>query len=424
MNLRPAAISDRLFSAGIVLFAVLLPLEIIPNKYISILSLLITILLLPRPFAQLATRKLSPRRELRNWMWILLTLPLLAVAAAAYANPQNLHTDALRTFTVLVFRTWLIARFATLADLNLFKRATIAVGAAVTAFGFYQFFGDLAGLKHSLTFLRETYSSSGTHPFPRVHSLAREPLLLANYLFIPMALLVIEVINNRKNRLALGLLLGLMFVLLLTLDARSAYYAMIPAGLALLFTLRERRDLLRKGLIAVLGIGAAALLLLIISIGPGPLAKFINHGAEFGDASFQNRVKTWQEFPGIFTDSPLFGVGLGNGSLAILHLPCPPLPSDPPVFNNTYLTVAAESGLLGLAALLPLIAMLVREAWPRLKRRITRQDTAYVLILIAYAVQITSYEAFLNLRFWGVIALSLAAFRVYDQSLAKQGGAA
>ncbi len=406
-------IAEKLFGAGIILTAVLLPLEIVPNRLISMMSLLITLLLLPYPIALLANRK-NLKGVLRSKLWLAFALPAAAASLSVFGiHHAHINIAPLRTLLVLLLRGWLIAQFAEKKHLKLFVKTTWVVAAAVVLFGLYQYFGDLLGLPHRLTFLRDNYSSSGTHPFPRVHSTAREPLLLAAYLLIPLGLLIPTLLKKGADKLWAGALAIGILILFFTLNARSGLFALFAMAIVVAISQRHRTGLIMRGLaLTALSFGLALGMLTALK-GGGVVIEFVRHGSGFSDASFQNRAKVWQAFPHIFESHPLLGVGLGNSSWAILGPTCSKLPADPPVFNNTYLTVAAETGTIGILALIPLLWLMIRGLWRGIQDKLSTVAAGLGLAVVGYAVQITSYEGFLNLRVWALVGLFLAAYRLY-----------
>src|SRR5204862_2980765 len=68
------------------------------------------------------------------------------------------------------------------------------------------------------------------------------------------------------------------------------------------------------------------------------------------------RMAHWQSGWYMFLDHPVFGVGIGNYPAAYVHYYLPGWPEPLGHAHNYYLNTAAEVGLIGLAALLWLLA--------------------------------------------------------------------
>jgi hypothetical protein len=76
-------------------------------------------------------------------------------------------------------------------------KAILVSSVFVSLFGLYQFIGDVIGLSNEITGLREQYTKI-VFGFPRIHSVSVEPLYFANYLLIPISLLLAFLLSKRK----------------------------------------------------------------------------------------------------------------------------------------------------------------------------------------------------------------------------------
>lgn len=402
----------RLFGLGMVLTAILLPLEIIPNRYISLLSLFTTLLLIPFPLQRIFSGRQKPSLN-RPWLWAAFAIPAAWILVTLISHlPGDGH--AIRSLLVLLLRAWLIAQFAEKNHLLLFLKTSIGMGVLVLLFGFFQFFADLAGLSKNITLLKQTYSSSmGTYSFPRVHSLEGEPLLMVAYLIIPMAILLTSIRRDWNYNYFSVLFILLAAVLMISSASRGGLIA-VTVMLVLFFS--RNLSIKNLGLIAsgIALVTAVSLGGLAVTKGDGAVKQFLSHITEHKDLSFQSRVGVWNKFPAIFSGNEAFGVGVGNSHKKLISEKDYANQSDI-VFNNSYLTLLIEVGVMGALTFLPLAFFLLQVCVAGYISRFRGPVSAFALIIIAYATQLTTYEGFLSLRVWAVIGLSLAAYRLYSQ---------
>ena len=123
----------------------------------------------------------------------------------------------------------------------------------------------------------------------------------------------------------------------------------------------------------------------------------------------------------VFLDNPLLGVGPGNfplvavdyaNELGLRHL------SDPFRAHNLYLEIAAEMGIVGLAAFLCLVGYLLKRLWQvRNQSRIARPEAAAIATALLFSLMaylLTGFFLHLSFEryFWLLIALSGAALAV------------
>jgi putative inorganic carbon (HCO3(-)) transporter len=93
-------------------------------------------------------------------------------------------------------------------------------------------------------------------------------------------------------------------------------------------------------------------------------------GAEVTDANFAvlERMAHWQSALDMWTDHPWLGVGIGNYEAAYASYALPQWPEALGHAHNYYLNIAAEAGLLGLAAYLLLWGAAMLGAWRAARR--------------------------------------------------------
>lgn len=419
MKLRALSdISPKLFTAGLVLTAALLPLDRLNNlatsfPYAATVALL---LMIQYPLVVLVTR-----RQLRLSPVIALAMGLPLVAAAvssgtAYSPALAWSTTSLLVFVVL--RGWLVAQFGSLKQLEVFEKAVLVVAGLVAVFGLYQFVGDLYGLSGAWTGLLARYSSTATYPFPRVQSVALEPLYLAHYLLLPVGIMLVRALRRGfqvhwAEKLNLVLMLA---VFLLTLS-RGAILGLVLSLVVLVVGARSWKlvgYLARYGLLAVLL--TAAMVAWAGSVQKqSTVSIFAGHAVDLNDESARTRYDLWPQAIEIFREHPLDGVGPYNSRLLVHDTA--PLSNENEVaklqpLNNDYLALLAEEGVVGILLVLPLVGLVLvamRAVW---RRRFQHPAGAYAFALVGMAFEANAFHSILLLRTWIVVGLLMAGWRL------------
>jgi hypothetical protein len=417
-------ISDYLFKLGLVLTAVAMPLEIVPNKLLTLLSWLINLLLFQRLLYVVVFNRKTINHNIKTDRIILLALllPLAAIGISALgALNRAVALLEYRGLVILVLRVLIIIFIATKEDIKLFINSIFGMTAIVVAFALFQYYGDLAGLPGKVTRMIANYSSRGDYIFPRVHSLAHEPLYLASYLLISAGLLVGEVVKKgtSTNKWLKVLLVSVLTLIILTI-ARGAIIGMV-AGLVIAFLMTRDIKLIKQLSLYVL----LAVFISVAMLGSASLFKkgsavtsFSEHAITTNDASVLNRTMTWKYAYRSFRSSPIIGVG-GANSQYYIGEGTPTVDTSKPVdlfkvivFNNSYLTYASEYGIIGIIALLPLAYLLFLVAKDIFKNK----PKSYLVGLFAFfaglLLQAMSFEILLVMRFWMMLALMLAVWRL------------
>jgi len=169
-------------------------------------------------------------------------------------------------------------------------------------------------------------------------------------LVIPLAL-ALAVLSDKK------LFYGLAAAILLLADAatfsRGGYLGLF-AGLvlAVIFAwpkLKKAPKILAAGLAVIL----AAILLI-----PNPVSQRYFSSFDLKEGSNEGRIEMWQKASKIILENPLSGVGIGNYPLEIRP---EAVYRDPIYAHNTYLDIAAESGVLSALAFLGILIFATRS---------------------------------------------------------------
>lgn len=293
---------------------------------------------------------------------------------------------------------------------------SLLLGAIVTsAFGLFQFAGDLAGLPQSITGLRDLYSKD-VFGFPRIQSTALEPLYFANYLLLPIAVSIVALIRRQRTLVpyAVVLLPLALPVFVLTLS-RAAYIAM--ALLVLILAVALFRHVIRPAYV-ILGIVLVAVTFFVVTYALSltgdqtvSIEAFTSQATDlFGGASFADRASTVSQAVDLIQLNPL-GVGPGNfGPAVAVHPRVEPI-GGWLIVNNIYLEVWAEEGIIGLLGFLALCVYVVlvtlrtywREQDPLFKSLLLAVGAAFVAILAQYM----TFSILYIMHIWFCIGLAL-----------------
>lgn len=339
------------------------------------------------------------------------------VALLGLLNAPNVD----RTITVLMFQLFTITiafmipfQLRRSDQLPQLLKWLLAGTLVVTVFGLFQFFGDLAGLPREITGLRELYQKS-ILGFPRIQSTALEPLYFANYLLIPLSILLALFLRrdtSLKQWMVVSLL-SLVAVNLLLTVARGAYIAAIPTVLIICgyyarFIVKPR-VLLATCVVACIGVIAFIQLSSIAVVSNNFASHVVNL---FGGASYSERADMFVVALQAWEDHP--AVGIGSGSFGPYQAP---YAYEAPregwkIVNNEYLELLAENGALGLLAMLVTFAVVILRSIKAL--RVSKDElhkavlVAFLAAFIGILVQYNTFSILYIVHIWFVIGMLVA----------------
>ena len=235
----------------------------------------------------------------------------------------------------------------------------LAVTAAACLFGIYQYLGDSFGLPASLTGLRPEYTKL-VFGFPRIQSVALEPLYFSNYLLVPLFLAVYRLLRSKKS--ASYFWLVALITLNLTLGiSRGAYLAAIVGGVLVggyLLVDREacvsRVRIAGTWLAVLLGVLLAAVGIYGIN-GKQASSNFVGHALISDapkEASVQDRFATDRQAWQFFLHKPVTGYGPSSFGILSMHSAAEQRRLGYGIVNNEYLELLVETGVIGAGAFL------------------------------------------------------------------------
>jgi putative inorganic carbon (HCO3(-)) transporter len=203
-------------------------------------------------------------------------------------------------------------------------------------------------------------------------------------------------------------LTGLLMICLVLTYSRGAWIAVV---LSILFIGIYRN---RKLLVIML-----VILLLLPFAAPKSVKERVGQFFEFGDTTISTRVRLWKDASNVIADHPLLGCGLNT--YAIVGPEYKTSGEEPDLYpHNSYLHMAAETGLLGLGMFIWLIFMLFRVSLANLKKIKDGIYGAFLTGLLAGLfgfllhsfVDTNIYSLQLGTLMWFVIGLIIAVQRI------------
>lgn len=274
-------------------------------------------------------------------------------------------------------------------------------------FGFWQFIADSFGISLQYTFLREMYSKE-VFGFPRIHAFQLEPQFYAFYL-LPVIIWLIgnNVIAGRKLT-AYWTQLVLLIAFGLTLS-RGAFIALVFGIIILIVIYRWRlgfKLMLWPTIVSSIIAVVIVLALIYFSAGEQGTQRYVQHTVlrgEFVEESTYGRLAHYREAWRLFTTSPIIGIGLGNYGV-VNSLEHAGSREGFQMVNNQYLETLAETGILGLGALLAIVGLLARELWIRSVH--DHRSATFLVILGAMLIQWNFFSNIYILQFWVMLAIT------------------
>lgn len=345
------------------------------------------------------TRAVDPIRSVIFFAQALFVFGLYAVVA----NQVNKVEMVEKVIKVIFASTWLVVLFAV-----------------------YQFVGDYLGLP---TGLDQGYTHK-VLSFPRVQAFAKEPLYLANWLFLPLGLMIGYMVQSKKPLPKHILILMPLAVLVLILTvSRGAYLGLLAFGLFLMISFGQklvRSQAFIKAALVMIG-AVIALIVLLVSLGPNIADRFIAQATardiELSSESIFGRLRAFGQAIDVWQSSPLTGVGLGGFGPALDQT----ISTGYPIVNNQYLETLSETGLIGLVAFAAIMASLL-IVFLKIRLRLIGDWSAEFLpatlvglsaALIATLVQYNFFSTLAIIHIWVLIGLIVAVESILLKKLAK-----
>lgn len=378
----------------------------------------------PSQLVALATIPAIIRYALKNKDYQLPKYPIiypliafLVVTAFGLWNSLNLERSIM-VFSFIVFTmsiSWLVPAIINTPERvkQLLPFLYVSFG-LVTLFGLFQFFGDIIGLPQSITGLRDLYTKD-VLGFPRIQSTALEPLYFANYMMVPLAVLLSLFLSRSKvipQKYVVGLL-GLGLVNLVLTVARGAYIAFVPVvGILLLYYFKELltwRIFFYAVGVLILGVAVLSQVVELDVV----INEFAGHVINlFEGASFNERVEMYQLAYRAWLEHPFIGIGPGSFGPYVAEHPYIVPGHGWNIVNNEYLELLAEHGLFGLLSILTVFGLvLLRSVKAMIVSTNVLLKTLLVGVMAGFVGILVQYNTFSILyivHVWFTIGLLIA----------------
>ena len=277
---------------------------------------------------------------------------------------------------------------------RLLAAALVALTAVLAAIGLWQQW------THTLFFADDLQFANAYTSYFRVTSLFSDSSIYGRYLAVGIAVLLVLLWLERL-RLAIGLpVLALLLAGLYFSYSQSSFVALFAAVLVVGLVAGDRR--------ARLVLAATAASVILATVGVFAVVTW----DESSRRATSGRLPLVSLTLPVFTDHPVAGVGIGAQARASSRLEDARDRKRRNVSHMTPLTVAAELGLLGLAAYAGFLFAAVRSAFLAMRR-----DRALGLSLLAVftilVVHSLAYSGFFEDPLtWGALGLAAASLRL------------
>lgn len=339
----------------------------------------------------------------------------IAATLTSVTVSGSLLGGALTTLFVL-FTIVIQNSVATKRQLNAIVFAFVLSGAAVSAYGVYQYITGATGVSAWLD--ATMFSGIGV----RVYSTLGNPNVLSEYLLlvIPFAGACIGIAKRALPKLLFTGCLGVMLLCMLLTFARGGWLGLIAAA-AIFLVMLDRRFIIA---------GVLALIVLYFVMPDVILDRFLSIG-NTGDSSTSYRVSIWLGTLLMLKDFWFTGIGPGTTAFNRIY----PLYSYNTAAaqhsHNLYLQIMCDSGICGIIVFLVMLFTYFRNLCFALSRERAKHSKllqiASISSVFGFLIQSATDHSFYNYRvtlvFWAVIGIgSLAARRSLLSEAADETG--
>lgn len=287
---------------------------------------------------------------------------------------------------------------------NALMRGMVGVAAVVAAIGIFQ---QITGVQTPAHWVDQAEAGIQT----RVFSIVVSPNVLGSLLVLFIMVTAGQVLSSR-GRLERVLCLAALAAMLACMVFTYSRGAWLALGMAVtVFSL-----LYNPRLLVVMAAGAAAAIELVPGI--GARLSYMFSAAYLASSQRAGRLALWQAALDKFRQDPLFGTGFGSfgGAVAARRIP------GSFYVDNYYLKTLAESGLVGLLALLWLLASALRCGYAAFKSISDSRLKIMAAAILAGLMGIAAHNAVENIfevpmmatYFWLMTGMLLALPRIEE----------
>lgn len=228
------------------------------------------------------------------------------------------------------------------------------------------------------------------HTYLRAIGFFPDPHMFSFFLglLIPLVLGLFMKLKNKFLLLSLGVLLLADFLTF----SRGGYLGLFAGAAFLAILFWGKIGIRYKAASIIVVIGAAFILLI-----PNPISSRLFSSFNLKEGSNQGRLEMWIKASDVTRDFPVFGVGIGNYPLTVK----PTADYRDPIYaHNTYLDIAAETGVANALVWMALLAFSIVTFM-----RKSKQDVLY--LFLAASLFIFSVHSIFETGLYSPMVLSL-----------------
>ncbi len=285
-------------------------------------------------------------------------------------------------------------------------------------FGLYQFIGDSFDLPTKFTGLRYWYTKEiADLGFPRIQSVALEPLYFSNFLLVPLYLAIKRYFKSGKIFGDHYLIIVLILINIVLGISRGAYLGLVVTLVLLLLFIIAKWKVYKTLKPTLFGLGLAIIISVFLSYvavnslnGKDAAANFRSHAiaadSEEGN-SVSGRMESYREAWKLFKTNPVMGIGLGNFGASHTYNG-DASETNYSAVNNEYLEILTEIGIVGLVLFLLFLIFFVKELYNGYKKTDDKGKLWTVLLflgLVAVFIQYNFFSSLYIIYIWAFLAL-------------------
>ena len=279
----------------------------------------------------------------------------------------------------------------------------------VSLFGLYQFIADSLGISQPLTGLRYQYTKE-ILGFPRIQSVALEPLYFSNFLFVPLYLSLKKYFDQKRYLGSYFWLSALILANIFLGVSRGAYMALAITLLTLIvyFIIKKEWQKIYNTILLTVFSFMVSILLLLVLDGTDATKTYFNHivvGDTGTEVSTIGRIDVYDSATETFNKNLM---GIGISSWGVEHQGVVDY-SDEKSYgnvNNQYLEILVETGILGFVLFILFLIFYIVEA----RKIIKSSDDKLLLImmllgLLAIFIQYNFFSTLYIIYIWAFLGL-------------------
>ncbi len=333
----------------------------------------------------------------------------VVLASSVWASDEGLATTQGISLAKNLVIAYLIAellasrRGQRLAVWALIGAGAFMAGLTVLQAGTHTFHSDYFGFAQAP--IRQILGSKNSH---RSAGPIGDPNFYALVLALIIPIAIYRMRDERSNLLKLaagGCTLVVLAAIALTYSRGGIVTVLVAIVLSAILLRPRAKQVVAVGLV----------LLLLVAVLPGDVVGRLATLSK-GDTSINDRVGSEKVAVAIFLDHPIVGVGANNFAATYfpyaLRLNVPGAANKP---HNTYLAIAAETGVLGLATFVTAMSLLVLALW---RRRVAAQRVGdreaeglaatMLLVLLTYLIGVAFLPIAYPRYLWVIIGLAVS----------------